>query len=67
MSREQVLACAARLLDRWEDLGSITEGKLADIVAVQGAVMLIVVMFLVVNLLVDILYAVIDPRPMAAS
>ena len=27
---------AARLLGRWEELGSITEGKLADIVAVQG-------------------------------
>ncbi|HSJ09519.1 MAG TPA: amidohydrolase family protein, partial [Longimicrobiales bacterium] len=27
---------AAQLLGRWEELGSITEGKLADIVAVAG-------------------------------
>jgi ABC-type dipeptide/oligopeptide/nickel transport system permease component len=29
---------------------------------VQGAVMLIVVVFVVVNLLVDVLYALCDPR-----
>ena len=27
---------AALLLDRWNDLGSIAEGKIADIVAVRG-------------------------------
>lgn len=48
----------------WPGLGTylVQAIRYRDIVAVQGAVMLIVVMFLVVNLLVDILYASIDPR-----
>jgi peptide/nickel transport system permease protein len=48
----------------WPGLGTylVQAIRYRDIVAVQGAVMLIVVMFLVVNLLVDVLYAVIDPR-----
>lgn len=48
----------------WPGLGTylIQAIRYRDIVAVQGAVMLVVVMFLVVNMVVDILYAVIDPR-----
>lgn len=48
----------------WPGLGTylVQAIRYRDFVAVQGAVMVIVVMFLVVNLLVDVLYAVIDPR-----
>lgn len=48
----------------WPGLGTylIQAIRYRDFVAVQGAVMLIVVMFLVVNLAVDVLYAAIDPR-----
>lgn len=48
----------------WPGLGTylIQAIRYRDIVAVQGAVMLIVVMFLIVNLAVDVLYAAIDPR-----
>lgn len=48
----------------WPGLGTylVQAIRYRDIVAVQGAVMVIVVMFLLVNLLVDVLYAVIDPR-----
>ncbi len=48
----------------WPGLGTylIQAIRYRDIVAVQGAVMLVVVMFLLVNLVVDILYVVIDPR-----
>jgi peptide/nickel transport system permease protein len=33
-----------------------------DYPVVQGAVLLLAVIFLVINLLVDLLYAVLDPR-----
>ncbi len=48
----------------WPGLGTylVQAIRYRDIVAVQGAVMVIVIMFLVVNLGVDVLYAVIDPR-----
>lgn len=48
----------------WPGIGTylVQAIRYRDIVAVQGAVMLIVLMFLVVNLVVDVLYAVIDPR-----
>jgi peptide/nickel transport system permease protein len=48
----------------WPGLGTylVQAIRYRDIVAVQGAVMLIVVMFLLVNLLVDLTYALIDPR-----
>lgn len=48
----------------WPGLGTylVQAIRYRDIVAVQGTVMLIVVMFVVVNLAVDVLYAVIDPR-----
>lgn len=48
----------------WPGLGTylIQAIRYRDIVAVQGAVMMVVVMFLVVNMVVDVLYAVIDPR-----
>jgi peptide/nickel transport system permease protein len=52
----------------WPGLGTylVQAIRYRDIVAVQGAVMLIVLMFLLVNLLVDVLYAAIDPRTRAA-
>lgn len=48
----------------WPGIGTylVQAIRYRDIVAVQGAVMLIVLMFLIVNLVVDVLYAVIDPR-----
>lgn len=48
----------------WPGLGTylVQALRYRDIVAVQGTVMVIVVMFLMVNMLVDVLYAVIDPR-----
>lgn len=48
----------------WPGLGTylIQAIRYRDFIAVQGTVMLIVIVFLVVNLLVDILYAVCDPR-----
>ncbi len=33
-----------------------------DYPLIQGAVLLIAVLFLLINLLVDVLYAVVDPR-----
>lgn len=48
----------------WPGMGTylINAIRYRDIVAVQGTVMLIVILFLAVNLLVDLLYAAIDPR-----
>ncbi|MCK6068114.1 MULTISPECIES: ABC transporter permease [Microbacterium] len=48
----------------WPGLGRLVYDAVAarDYPLIQGAVLLIAVMFLLVNLLVDVLYAVIDPR-----
>jgi peptide/nickel transport system permease protein len=48
----------------WPGLGRLTyDAVLArDYTVVQGAVLLVAAMFLVANLVVDALYAVIDPR-----
>ena len=48
----------------WPGIGSylIKAIRYRDIIAVQGSVMLIVLLFLLVNLVVDILYAMVDPR-----
>lgn len=48
----------------WPGLGRLVYDSVAarDYPVVQGAVLLIALMFLLINLLVDILYAVVDPR-----
>ena len=48
----------------WPGLGQLTVAAISqrDIPLVQGAVLTFALMFAVVNLLVDLLYAVIDPR-----
>jgi ABC-type dipeptide/oligopeptide/nickel transport system permease component len=48
----------------WPGLGSLLVDTIfqRDIPVVQGCVLLIILVFLVVNLAVDLLYAVIDPR-----
>lgn len=48
----------------WPGIGSLLVDTIfqRDIPVVQGCVLLIIVIFLVVNLAVDLLYAVIDPR-----
>jgi len=48
----------------WPGIGSLLVDTIfqRDIPVVQGCVMLIIAVFLVVNLLVDLLYALIDPR-----
>jgi peptide/nickel transport system permease protein len=48
----------------WPGIGSLLVDSVAtrDIPVVQGTVIVIVLWFLVINMLVDIAYAVIDPR-----
>nr|WP_165143104.1 ABC transporter permease [Microbacterium endophyticum] len=48
----------------WPGLGRLVYDAVAsrDYPLIQGAVLLIAVMFIAVNLLVDVLYAVVDPR-----
>lgn len=48
----------------WPGLGRLVFDSVAarDYPMIQGAVLMIAVMFLLVNLLVDVLYAVVDPR-----
>jgi peptide/nickel transport system permease protein len=48
----------------WPGLGRLVYDAVAsrDYPLIQGAVLLVAVMFIAVNLLVDILYAVVDPR-----
>ncbi|MEV8025340.1 ABC transporter permease [Microbacterium sp. NPDC080220] len=48
----------------WPGLGRLTYDAVAsrDYPLIQGAVLLVAVMFLLVNFLVDVLYAVVDPR-----
>ncbi|MDQ3073259.1 MAG: ABC transporter permease, partial [Bacteroidota bacterium] len=48
----------------WRGLGKITVEALvaSDLPVVMGAVLLVAVIFVVINLLVDVLYAVLDPR-----
>lgn len=48
----------------WPGLGRLTYEAVAarDYPLVQGAILLIAVMFLLVNLIVDVLYSVVDPR-----
>ena len=48
----------------WPGLGSLLVDSvtLRDIPVVQGAILLIVLSFLVINTLVDVLCAIIDPR-----
>ncbi len=48
----------------WPGLGRLVFNSVAarDYPVIQGAVLLIAVLFLAVNLVVDLLYAVVDPR-----
>jgi peptide/nickel transport system permease protein len=48
----------------WPGLGRLVYESVAarDYSMIQGSVLLIAAMFLLVNLLVDVLYAVVDPR-----
>ncbi len=57
-------AVVVEKLFSWPGLGSllIDSVSLRDIPVVQGAILVIVLWFLVINTIVDILYAVIDPR-----
>lgn len=52
----------------WPGLGRLVYDAVAarDYPLIQGAVLLVAVMFIVVNLMVDVLYAVVDPRIRAA-
>jgi peptide/nickel transport system permease protein len=52
----------------WPGLGRLVFDAVAarDYPLIQGAVLLVAVMFIVVNLIVDVLYAVVDPRIRAA-
>jgi peptide/nickel transport system permease protein len=52
----------------WPGLGRLVYDSVAarDYPLIQGAVLLVAVMFIVVNLIVDVLYAVVDPRIRAA-
>lgn len=57
-------AVVVEKLFSWPGLGSLLVDSVVqrDIPAVQGAILVIVLFFLAVNTLVDLLYAVIDPR-----
>jgi peptide/nickel transport system permease protein len=57
-------AVVVEKLFSWPGIGSmlIDNVALRDIPVVQGCILVIVMFFLTVNTLVDILYAVIDPR-----
>jgi glutathione transport system permease protein len=48
----------------WPGLGSLMVDSIfmRDIPVTQGCVLLIILVFLLVNLSVDLLYAIIDPR-----
>jgi peptide/nickel transport system permease protein len=48
----------------WPGLGRLVYNSVAarDYPVIQGAILLIAVLFLVINLIVDLLYAVVDPR-----
>ena len=48
----------------WPGLGRLVYDSVAarDYPMLQGAILLIAAIFLIINLIVDILYAVIDPR-----
>jgi peptide/nickel transport system permease protein len=48
----------------WPGLGRLVYNAVAarDYPVIQGAVLLIAVLFLLINLIVDLLYAVVDPR-----
>lgn len=57
-------AVVVEKLFSWPGLGSllVDSVSLRDIPVVQGAILVIVLWFLLINTIVDILYAVIDPR-----
>ncbi|MCY1383248.1 Glutathione transport system permease protein GsiC [compost metagenome] len=57
-------AVVVEKLFSWPGLGSllIDSVSMRDIPVVQGAILVIVLWFLTINTIVDILYAVIDPR-----
>ena len=57
-------AVVVEKLFAWPGLGSLLVDSvtLRDIPVVQGAILLIVLFFLLVNMLVDVLCAIIDPR-----
>jgi peptide/nickel transport system permease protein len=48
----------------WPGLGRLVYNAVAarDYPVIQGAVLLIAALFLLINLIVDMLYAVVDPR-----
>jgi ABC-type dipeptide/oligopeptide/nickel transport systems, permease components len=48
----------------WPGLGQLLVGSILarDYPVVQGAVLLVAISFVLINLLVDLLYAAIDPR-----
>ncbi len=57
-------AVVVEKLFSWPGLGSLLVDSVSqrDIPVVQGAILIIVLFFLIINTLVDLLYAVIDPR-----
>jgi ABC-type dipeptide/oligopeptide/nickel transport system permease component len=57
-------AVVVEKLFSWPGLGSLLVDSVSqrDIPVVQGAILVIVLFFLIINTLVDLLYAVIDPR-----
>ena len=48
----------------WNGLGKVTVDalELSDLPVVMGAVLFIAFLFVIINILVDVLYAVLDPR-----
>jgi peptide/nickel transport system permease protein len=52
------------LVIAWPGLGRLVYNAVAarDYPVIQGAVLLIAALFLLINLIVDLLYAVVDPR-----
>jgi peptide/nickel transport system permease protein len=57
-------AVVVEKLFSWPGIGSMLVDSVVqrDIPAVQGAILVVVLFFLAVNTIVDVLYAVIDPR-----
>jgi peptide/nickel transport system permease protein len=48
----------------WPGIGSLLVDSVLqrDVPAVQGCILVVVLFFLTINMLIDVLYAVIDPR-----
>jgi peptide/nickel transport system permease protein len=57
-------AVVVEKLYSWPGIGSLLVDSVLqrDIPAVQGSILVVVLSFLAINLLIDLLYGVIDPR-----